>query len=108
MRLIDADRLIDSFTGPGGVFTYGPDVVRAIVSRIDIQPTVDPVKNGVWVQGYPVTCSVCGKPAIALEDNDLKYTALLTDCCPSCGAKLGHGLEQIKTLKPENEEVHNG
>ncbi|MBE7039119.1 MAG: hypothetical protein E7398_00140 [Ruminococcaceae bacterium] len=40
-RYIDADRLINEFTGNGGVFTYGPATVAAIVSRINLQPTAD-------------------------------------------------------------------
>lgn len=43
-RYIDADRLINEFSGNGGVFTYGPKVVMAIVSRINLQPTADVVE----------------------------------------------------------------
>ena len=41
MRLIDADRLINEFEGCGGNFVYGNDVVSAIISRINIQPTIN-------------------------------------------------------------------
>ena len=53
-RYIDADRLINEFTGNGGVFVYGIDVVKAIVSRIYLQPTADVVEV--------VRCSECAIP----------------------------------------------
>lgn len=43
-RYIDADRLISEFTGNGGVFVYGINVIKAIVSRVNKQPTADVVE----------------------------------------------------------------
>ncbi len=95
-RYIDADRLINEFTGNGGVFTYGPKLVAAIASRINLQPTADvvEVKHGEWLAdiqkittpagiefnsqvGYK--CSLCGRT----EKRKEPYC--------NCGAKMNGG-----------------
>jgi hypothetical protein len=56
-RYIDADRIISEFTSNGGIFVYGIDTVKAIISRVNVQPTADVV---------PVVrckdCKYCRKP----------------------------------------------
>lgn len=89
MRLIDGDALhietIGVCDANGNV--YGSAEV-VFAEDITNAPTIDPVKHGRWLQGYPITCSLCGKPAIEIEDNDLRYTARITDYCPNCGARM--------------------
>lgn len=87
-RYIDADRLINEISGNGGVFTYGPKVVMAIVSRINLQPTADvvEVKHGEWIKvGYTesrsniLQCSQCKR---------IRRGRPKSPYCPDCGAKM--------------------
>ena len=77
-RYIDKDALIKQFECNGGVFLYGQDGVKAIVSRIKMQPTADvvEVKHGKW---DGLECNLCGH--FATYANDYNY-------CPNCGAKM--------------------
>lgn len=59
MAYIDKEALINQFDCCGGYTTYGEDTVRAIISRIELQPEVDAVKvvrcmNCKWYQNYMV------------------------------------------------------
>ena len=42
-RYIDADRLINEFTSNSGIFVYGIDTVKAIISRVNVQPVANVV-----------------------------------------------------------------
>lgn len=100
-RYIDADRLINEFTGNGGVFVYGIDTIKVIVSRISVQPTADveEVKHGEWLDNYEkittlggngvpkeylcgYKCSLCGRTEIGKEPY-----------C-NCGAKMDGGKKE--------------
>lgn len=84
-RYIDADRLINEFTGNGGVFVYGIDAIKAIVSRVNAQPIADveEVKHGYWK--HNLYCSVCDYLYDTGEYTNAK------DFCPKCGAKMDGG-----------------
>lgn len=93
MRLIDADALKNHYRWwKGGTKTYTLDeMVDLFDTIIDVQPTIDPVKHGVWVEvdgRYDRhKCSVCGEPTLTvggIYDDDEE----LTDYCPNCGAKM--------------------
>ena len=86
MRLIDGDELREKWSK-----IRLDDLVYCandFLDSIKNAPTVDPVKHGKWVTGYPITCSVCGKPAFQISDTWEKYEAQITDFCPYCGAKM--------------------
>ena len=53
-------------------------------------PRVDAVevKHGRWVNGYPISCSVCGGFAPTDYEDCNRYEAWLTTYCPNCGAKM--------------------
>ena len=85
MRLIDADKLKAMFEK---FYCDREDVVEMLLSDVDFQPTVDPVKHGHWSQyaephedgkGLYI-CSVCNEMYV-MYDDEYKF-------CPSCGAKM--------------------
>lgn len=89
--LIDRQRLIDDFTGPGGRTVYGK-YVPAIVSRINAQPSYQPAHidreewTAEWVthDGY-TECSKCEHWYDSPEyEDDGDRPAF----CPSCGRAM--------------------
>lgn len=86
MRLIDADAAnVDNISCYYGAGAYLDDVQE----WLDDQPTVDPVKHGVWegIDGsLRVRCSVCQNKdtLIGSQPNHYMFYAY----CPDCGAKM--------------------
>lgn len=80
MRLIDADRLIDGLR-----IEFGEFAMKFILTFINAQPTVDPVKHGRWIfvndmVSY-IKCSECGDDICWVNTKRPKY-------CPSCGSRM--------------------
>lgn len=83
MRLIDADALKAWFFRP-----YSNEETYSNIDiglRIDIAPTVDPVKHGYWIahamsiKDVPTeACSECGEWSYGCDES----------YCPKCGAKM--------------------
>ena len=70
MRLIDADALRLDLTESWTEALYA----------VKNAPTIDPVKHGIWENGYTLKmCSVC-KGTVAFHT---EY-----DYCPHCGARM--------------------
>lgn len=96
MRLIDADKLVDTLPKVDITSDKQISKVGAIADFICIvaeQPTIDPVKHGKWEEWsgmIPVGlegkhhCSLCGGRA----PYDAGFHERLTDWCPGCGAKM--------------------
>lgn len=94
MRLIDADALKAVFEEKSSEAVCGAELCKAIISRIDEEPTVDAVtvRHGEFIgteydgyaDGYPVyyewKCSECG---CIFEDDEPTY-----NYCPNCGARV--------------------
>lgn len=83
MRLIDADRLKEMFKKRYDDFE---DVLEMLLSDVDEQPTIDPVKHGHWNlrhigAGHYWECSVCHINPCIYVTKDTKY-------CPNCGAMM--------------------
>lgn len=90
MRLIDADKLMDSLRGNVLI-----DVTPWLKEVIDEQPTADvqPVKQGVWIEQRGMRefdfkfykCSVCEK----LNEIDTMIDDISNyHYCPNCGVKM--------------------
>ena len=82
MRLIDADKLKAMFEK---FYCDREDVVEMLLSDVDFQPTVEPVKHGHWEfvrenVSY-ISCSVCGHHVFWVNTKKPNY-------CPLCGAKM--------------------
>ena len=99
MRLIDKDSLLEQFKIKNTEELKFDGSIESICRVyfdklanmfIEKAPEIDatPVKHGKWANGYPITCSVCGKPAFQVSDTWEKYVAQITDYCPNCGAKM--------------------
>lgn len=90
-RLIDADKLKAHYAWwKGGSREMTMDEAKSDFDCIiDLQPTVEPIKNGYWIVDRKygndvmsgermVLCSVCGKGTL---DGKHNY-------CPNCGARM--------------------
>lgn len=68
----------------------GVGPLSRFLDQIDQQPDVDAVKvmHGRWMQGYPMSCSVCGGAAATDYEDANRYDAWLSQYCPNCGAKM--------------------
>lgn len=54
--------------------------------------TLDDLRpKGRWVEGYPVTCSICGHSAETLYEDCNIYRAIRTPYCSYCGADMRGG-----------------
>lgn len=67
-----------------------PKLLQDVINYLENQPTVDAVEvvHGRWLQGYPVSCSVCGGAAATDYEDVNRYEAWLTPYCPNCGARM--------------------
>lgn len=90
---IEREALLKQFTSNGALFTYGAKTTAAIISRINMQPSVDvaPVKHGKWesVGDAEYRCSICKHaPIVDINDN---WT--LSNFCPNCGTNMKGGID---------------
>lgn len=86
MRLIDADKIdpSDVFIGAS---EFAIDIRVGVRDLIDLQPTVDPVKHGIWLYDSVCDCffcSQCDKVATPTVNRNLQRFVF----CPNCGAKM--------------------
>ena len=93
MRLIDADELKGMFEK---FYSDRKDIVEMLLSDVDFQPTVDPVKRGYWIHIYELPrgdyfkCSECNhqiflkfgwKVSSESPADEYRY-------CSGCGARM--------------------
>lgn len=90
VRMIDADALKAAFEEKSSEAVCGVELCKAIIFRINKEPTIDavPVRHGKWIHEVRYTidslhsyqqyrCSECGMTYIT----NTKY-------CPNCGADM--------------------
>ena len=80
-RLIDADKLKQHYSW------WQNEQKNIFDTIIDLQPTVDPVQHGHWINEWEVGSTTCSK----CDDNFLweDYNGPGSwNYCPNCGAKM--------------------
>lgn len=91
MRLIDADALKEAFEEKSSEAVCGVELCKAIIFRINKEPTVDavPARHGKWTRenNYGTwKCSECG--CKVHRSNPLKGNIWNYNYCPNCGARM--------------------
>lgn len=89
MRLIDADKLKKHYAWWGNDGEEYRERKADFDVIVDLQPTVDPVKHGRWIEiSHPwYECSECGERTAVVNLNG----EVVWNYCPNCGARMDGG-----------------
>lgn len=93
MRAIDERELIRRISELPDLRTFSTATIGKCIKACRTVTIDDLRPKGRWVEGYPVTCSICGHSAETLYEDCNIYRAIRTPYCSYCGADMRGGGE---------------
>lgn len=94
--MTDREKIIESLRySDGQVFVFAgmsvkeqAEYIYEQIADIQMKLGITVQRHGRWVQGYPISCSVCGGAAATDYEDANRYEAWLSSYCPNCGAQM--------------------